>query len=366
MYILLIFLIFPIFLFVFFWKIIRDNPNFEYLHEYNDLIAQSGYSNFTGLDTDDNVNENQNRVTCEPYRCKDENNCDCQKICHSRNTEKIVVRDEDYVIMDDVKLEPGWYCVPKMRKDLKCLRGVSKTIFSENGWQCLCLYPHIFNGVNCSNRVACVASFTEDEENLKNFILDTKTRKKINNYAAIDFYEKLEDNFRYSCSCKGKDIYGNLTKAVPFYPFACVSDVCLRITPKSTAPGLDFVNSKCNCGDFDLTRQKNLNGPQTPCTSCFSEYKSNILKHNVMCFNQFSSVGEILELPPCVSLSENINCGTFSLPIAVEKNDAKIPKLIQRVSGNAFKHKTDLPDFLESHRLEDVKSLQGNFWGFWI
>lgn len=254
-----------------------------------------------------------------PYRCSDETNCDCTKICLDSNVEELFIWDDDEVFFNYTKLPPGLYCVPKLKT--RCKRYTSSLIYNEGAWKCHCTYPQIFSGETCSTLVACKIPEIRNNKNVT--LWDNLTDSEVTMYERVNFYEFLPgtSKSRYSCKCDAEDNNGNPLIFLPELPLNCFVDYCKNNILRSSAPGFDRDEKCCDCGNYEVTRQKHLvfGDESSPCTNCINTVDKNekSFTFHIPCFNVRSNVSDLVSNEyPCADYEnpkETCNYGTLYL-----------------------------------------------------
>lgn len=247
------------------------------------------------------------------YKCVGK--CDCLKSC-GVDFEPISVQENESVIVNNVKLSVGDYCVRHLFPH-QCLRFASHIVLGEDKWSCLCKFPEFFAGPECNKFVGCMG-----QNNVQAPLWDRKTNNRVVFGSETNLYETVSEEDvtpRYYCNCGNVvDENGNKMIGNDLLPFLCLKDGCLNNLPFSSVPGIDWSRG-CDCGDFSVTRQKNLieNDRKTPCTSCFNGYdeKKRILQLYVGCFTPTSPAKDGRELLPCLNDVSPTKCGKFTIRI---------------------------------------------------
>jgi len=259
----------------------------------------------------------------QAYRCTNETDCDCTKICSSDKVEKHRVWDEDVVFFGDVKLPPGLYCVP--RKETRCKKNVSALLYTNGFWKCHCLYPQFFSGKDCSDFVACKYIRSSNEmdgkegnldgiegnlEGKEGKLWDELANREIeaDDFHYRDLYETISQKPRYRCICNGTDANGNQLVFLPQLPLHCFVDYCKNNVRNSSVPGYDGLRNLCDCGDYAITRQKNSvpNDTTSPCTTCVpSAIDRHSFRFNLPCFNERSDLRDLVSRQyPCPTYTD--------------------------------------------------------------
>jgi hypothetical protein len=290
------------------WALSRDLRNAErdVIVATGDLVNQWGAVDPTVIPAPRNYLSGSVSCANKPYWCPDGAECNCRQICDSENAELLSVEEDDSVVFMGEKLTAGRYCVPGSLRH--CWKSASRLVFDGTKWTCSCTHPTIFEGENCSNLVACQLPFLKT--NNGNVLWDYLTDRPVDKYSDRDFYEKLQPEedgrMRYRCMCGGKDDYDNPLLTLPEMPLHCFVDYCKSSVVRSAVPGFDYETGACDCGDFNLTRQKHeiTDDPSSQCTSCYTRYErgNDTLRLKLPCYNRLSLVGsKIPDYYPCTN-----------------------------------------------------------------
>lgn len=225
----------------------------------------------------------EDRTNCydKAFKCESRY-CDCPKLCKSNNFELTEIYDYQRVIYKKQFLQPGFYCLPKVTN--KCKRFVSSLVYTGSNWACLCKYPNVFAGDNCASLVACLMP---NVASTNTALWDYKLNERTDLHKDNDYYELLPNGkFRFRCVC-GKDDKDNGLILFDDIPFNCFVDKCKGNIPRSSVKGFDDKLMCCNCGDYNVTRQKNsiANDVTSPCTTCYNSYSDKRLTLSGLCYN---------------------------------------------------------------------------------
>lgn len=152
------------------------------------------------------------------------------------------VSDKENVFINDQKVNPGNWCLPKKGKDSKgCGTYTGRAIWSEKSsgatteqkWSCVCLYPDLFAGDDCMKQLACKDSNILDDQ--KDNVLKSIDGHIWNpNDQSFDPQGKtpydMDDNGDplYSCDCNANNDTEDGVKFVqlPNDPYRCHAEPC--------------------------------------------------------------------------------------------------------------------------------------------
>lgn len=261
----------------------------------------------------------------------DSADCDCSAFCSDPElVEKVHVFSEDEFYFKHFRLSEGTYCLPKGSHDVPCRKNLGSLVYSDRDrWVCLCRFPEIFNGSDCSDLVACKNS--DVGENFGNDLWDTVNDAKVDVYDVssfggggngrpLDFYERKEDGSpRFTCKCGGLDNSMNRMVKIPELHLQCFVDRCKAGTHNSSVPGYDLSSGECDCGDDAVTRQKNVVAfdRRSPCTACHNRYskEEGLARFYIPCFVRSTPVdAPEAQRYPCLRFHESNNfCDTGTI-----------------------------------------------------
>lgn len=172
--------------------------------------------------------------------------CDCDVACAQSpgKFEKMIVSADEHVVLHDVRLVPGTYCVPQ--GGAQCNRRSSQAIYSLTGW--LCRQKPEWRGDHLS---ACKSSRAADND--ANVLVDRLANGQPAAAAAVaDIYETFRDPatgkeaLRYACECNSLGVQGN--RMIGVIPFVCSQDYCVR--DLTNVPFIGWKDGACECGPY--------------------------------------------------------------------------------------------------------------------
>lgn len=198
------------------------------------------------------------------------------------------VTEENTVFIGDIPVPVGDWCLPR-DKPGNCGTLTGKQVWTADGWRCICLYPDIAGGYDCSSPVACDCGGDVD---CKNTLADEGGH----------IYDGVGNayNADLQCSCT-KGIAD--TAMLDADPLKCHQDPC---TPDGRAPGI-FREGKCQCQEL-FWIESNVNFKcNKPATNCNWNYET-----------------------------KECNCGTGEYPVHCQSNLYTRPSYVtERCDGNA-------------------------------
>lgn len=207
----------------------------------------------------DNIENNKSCSSklykCDPkfgcVTCTDGDDYECTPVSQSEN-----------VVVNGTKVEPGYWCLPKGKKELGCGTYTGRAIWSEqNGkqqWKCVCLYPDLFGGDNCLTQLAC-QDVSNPGYQSDNMLQNRKTGNIWNpndpnfdpeNTTPYDIDENGDP--LYVCQCNQNKDESNKVKFVnlPGDPYRCHLEPC---TPEHTLKMWNSETGLCDCTSNGLT-----------------------------------------------------------------------------------------------------------------
>ena len=244
----------------------------------------------------------------------------CYTICGSQG-KVVTIEDSDEFYVNNKKLSRGNWCVlnPPV-----CNMNTGYVVAGINGYVCRPKYPDLFGGPNMDMTIACYDSKNPTQlnklwDNKNNVLVDPKT------VVMSDVDELLPDgSYRFTCKW-GEDDRGNLYIDHPGNRFHPLRDPCSdTIYRADYSVHTDFDENNdwfCNCGDFSVTRVKNMdnNDPKSTCSSCALDYNSEKKEAHVpyKCFNVHGTMDLIGKMLPCIEIDREGNlCDVVRLNIA--------------------------------------------------
>ena len=153
------------------------------------------------------------------------------------------VGEKENVMINNIKVPPGNWCLPEGKKDLGCGTYTGRAIWSERNdggdlkqrWSCTCLYPDLFGGDNCLTHLACRDPSVSSDQS-KNVLKSNDGH--IWNPQDPDFDPKGTTPYDtddkgdplYQCSCmsgraKGEEDQEKFVK-MPGDPYRCHAEPC--------------------------------------------------------------------------------------------------------------------------------------------
>ena len=142
--------------------------------------------------------------------------------------ECVIVSEENSIYIGDIPVPKGLWCLPS-GKPKNCGTLTGKQVWTADGWRCICLYPDVAGGEDCSKKSACDCEGNVDCVN---------TLKS--DSGGVYTGEGNPYNLNVSCTCQEPLADSAMLKADPL---RCHKDPC---TPDGRAPGI-FKEGKCQC-----------------------------------------------------------------------------------------------------------------------
>jgi len=183
-------------------------------------------------------------------KCQGENPClDPLKEC-------VRVGEGDNYFIGDIRIPEGDWCLPRGRP-ANCGTLTGKQVWTADGWRCICLYPDVAGGIDCSQKTACDCEGNVDCKN-KLVLADGSTE-----YTGVG----NPYNQRAKCLCKGDMQDGQMLAADPL---RCHKDPC---TTDGRAPGI-FLDGKCQCDKMFWIESNVDHKCHKPDTNCNWDYEA--------------------------------------------------------------------------------------------
>lgn len=231
---------------------------------------------------------------------------DCVKVCLSSSAHAMVVDDSNIVYADNKKLINGTYCT--IGKKPNCNPRTTTTMLTINSVICRSKYPNLVGGPTGNHIIACNNSEITDPLNV---LWDYKFNElvKTSDVILFDEDEKLNDgNYRFRCKFNGVDDMYNKYVQHPTERFHPIKNYCSHLiysAHPSIKPIFDENKYECDCGNYSLTRVRNLdpNEKTTPCSDKQIKTVIDGLKHTstipYRCFNINSPITDVTKYLPC-------------------------------------------------------------------
>jgi len=181
-------------------------------------------------------------LPCPP---NDEPCYDPQKAC------TLVEKDNTFFV-GDTPIPKGKWCLPRGSKQCGVLTG--KQVWTSDGWRCVCLYPDVASGPDCTLKSACDCNGNVDCLNL----LKTQTGEEYDGVGNV--YD-----LKAACECKVPIQDNTIISADPL---KCHLDPC---TLDGRAPGI-FRDGKCHCEDLFWIESNVDNKCHQPDQECNWDY----------------------------------------------------------------------------------------------
>lgn len=293
----------------------RIDRNAKYLEENDNmasLINGSGVNNIPALNiisTNAAVNF-ANKCGEKPiFYGLSGTDTDCQRICANDTAHVLQVTDEKASYFENVKLESGAYC--RIGRRPECNTKTTSIIMTINSVTCRSKYPRLFGGTTGNDIIACNDSQINDPLNILWDYRDN-VRVKAETVDVRDEDERLiGGEYRFRCRYSGKDSNENDFMENPYDRFHPMKNYCAEYI-YGAHPSVKTVIDRnlgtvfCDCGDYNVTRVRNIN-PDDTSTKCSNEiYEHKTLLPNqksvkipYKCFTVNSPIEDVGRYMPC-------------------------------------------------------------------
>lgn len=294
--------------------------------ELTELINGSNFNNLPSLNIMTNNTEITSLNSCKSgatwlgQEDKDYTN-NCYSACGG-NGKVIKISNSDEYYVNNSKLLPGYWCVIE---SVYCNPNTGYIAATVNGGVCKSRFPRMFGGNDATTIVAC----GNNENPVAGILYDYKYNVAVDATTVnlTDEDEKLQDGtFRFACKYKDDNAKNKYVEH-PLDRFHPQKDSCLAsVFAAHRDAHVNFTEEgwTCDCGEYNTTRIKNLNGPQSKCTSCLatsSKIADNTYEHKIPinCITLYSTPDQIPNLNPCpgeLFVRQGNQCSTTTLRVA--------------------------------------------------
>ena len=152
------------------------------------------------------------------------------------------VGEAETVLLHGNKVPVGEWCLPKGKRELGCGAVTGRAVWStdpytgDQQWHCSCLYPDLYNGPECRNKLACTDPSRQEDQS-KNVLMaaDGETWDPLSPlFQATDSpFAVLPDGTpKYTCRCNLNEGGLKLVR-MPGDPYRCHADPCTRSARES-------------------------------------------------------------------------------------------------------------------------------------
>lgn len=305
-----------------------------------DLINGSGINNIPNLNiiTNNNSVKTANQCGQGPvYIGNNGTDQDCVRICENSSAHALNVNDDPSSIeyfTEGSKLKAGVYCSIGPRPE--CNTKTTQVIMTVNSVVCRSKYPDLVGGPLGNTIVACNNSKIYDPHNI---LWDNRENEPFSPYTTIfdDVDEMIDENtYRFTCKFDGSDENKNKYIESPLNRFHPYRNYCAQFIyaahPDVKTKFVDDNNSYvCDCGDFDVTRVKNLYNdfPQSPCSNIQQEDRVIVRNKKQVtipykCFTLFSPITDVGTSFPCPNdqfTRDGSRLGSVNVVYTIDQHD---------------------------------------------
>ncbi|AQN78569.1 ACH96147.1 pif-2-like protein [Kallithea virus] len=276
------------------------------------LINGSGINNIPNLNivtTNPEINKSSDCSKGPVYIGKTGTTQSCIQTCSNASATVLNVRENENYIYEQSTLSVGAYCLIGPRPN--CNMNTSHAIMTINSVICRPKFPELVGGPLGNKIVACNNREINDPQNI---LWDYKYNEKFNPITTIisSVDEVLPDGeYRFQCRFNGVDTTKNQFIPHPYnrlHPIRnyCASSIVAAHPDVKTVFDTTTNTYKCDCGDHDETRVKNIdpNDPTSLCSNVSYEIKVDVFNRKIMtlpyrCFNLFSPISDVGKYLPC-------------------------------------------------------------------
>lgn len=161
------------------------------------------------------------------------------------------VTTRDNIVYEGATVPEGKWCLPEGRELIGCGEHTGRSVWTDRGWECTCLYPSLWGGPSCTDQLACRVFDLRDADGAlidqsKNVLVDANGQKWDPKQEGFDPgdstpYDKNADGTaKYQCSCDSTGIKKFIK--FPGDDFRCHLDPC-----SDTGEINMWDGQKCDC-----------------------------------------------------------------------------------------------------------------------
>lgn len=276
------------------------------------------------------INDGENKCFSVPVYVGSDNmpGFDCTALCDDPSALYFFVGEYDRFVVNGQLLTRGGYCTTNSLPR-NCNRETSVVLHSLNQWSCIAEDPRYFAGTQ--NMVQVAGRQHADKiapgQITRNVLFDRLLGMEVDvsrNTFRRDWDEMMPDNSgrRFEMRCNALDERNNRMFVNPLNPIECLPNFCTNVVNVHPDVKPDFVNNRCDCGDFNVTRVRNidLNDPSSICSGVFNRFDNDSLSFQIRveCNNLdmlLSNYNENAPLcPPSIFTQNTDNAYLFTLP----------------------------------------------------
>ena len=148
------------------------------------------------------------------------------------------------VYLKGEKVPAGRWCLPPGKLDVSCGSSTGRAIWTGNKWTCVCLYPDMYGGEDCTTQLACKVPNAPG--------VDQSGNKLVHRVTGEEYDVTDETTTPYDTDAKGQPLYvckcdSTQTKkftTLPQDPYRCHLDPC---SSDHEIPFWDNDKQMCDC-----------------------------------------------------------------------------------------------------------------------
>jgi len=259
---------------------------------------------------------------------------ECIRVCANNTAHVLNITDNDHYYFNSTKLLKGAYCMIGKRPD--CNMRTTVAMITTNSVVCRPKFPEFFDGITGNTVVACNNVLVNHPLNV---LWDYKSNMMVNpeTIQMDDVNEFLPDStdYRFKCKFNGIDISKNKYMQHPYNRFHPIRNYCAQDIDKAHSSVKTIFNIEqkvaiCNCGDYEITRVRNLI-PSDTVSICSSksyittdvdEFKKQItIPYKCFTINSpITDVGKYMPCPPNQFTNDNSRMNMITLNYTAEPN----------------------------------------------
>ncbi|QEI03637.1 PIF-2 [Rachiplusia nu nucleopolyhedrovirus] len=276
------------------------------------------------------INEGESKCLSVPIYVGSENtpNFDCTVLCDNPAAAYFFVGEYDRFVVNGQLLTRGGYCttnsIPR-----NCNRETSVVLHSLNQWSCIAEDPRYFAGPENMVQIAGRqhANRIAPGQINRNILFDRLLGMEVDvsrNTFRQSWDETLPNSNerRFVVQCNALDDHNNRMFLNPLNPLECLPNICTNVSNVHPDVKPDFEKNICDCGDFNVTRVRNIDpgDPTSICASVINTFNRDLMSHQVRveCSNMDLLISKYnrnnLLCPPTIFNQNTDNAFVFTLP----------------------------------------------------
>lgn len=181
------------------------------------------------------------------YSCETLSKCNNGSCAHCDPSYRCTeIAPGEQVYFEGEKVPPGQWCLPPGKTEVACGPATGRAVYDlEGGWKCVCLYPDVYGGKDCTVPLACkVPDAPEDIDQSGNVLINRETGAvyDITSTSTTPYDTDALGRPLYVCRCDSSKTKKFVR--LPNDPYRCHLDPC---SEDSEIPFWNTEQGKCDC-----------------------------------------------------------------------------------------------------------------------